>query len=467
MTFQDGVTLFKSGDYNAAAEHFYQVTQENEKNHKAWNALGTCLSKMGRYSDANTCFTYAIRLDADNDIYKKNKRNNEIYLKKEEEDNFSLDEELVKINEPQQIKNLQKTKTQKTQTNNNNKDYQRNWLQIPVFFGLLIGPWMTINRVLPAIGISIWFGCAGYIKIDADSINAGNNPNASFIGRLKGWEWGLLIAGFTFLLLPLYSWKREQIFNENLDFNEQNQSNVEKISVGKMIVYLLCLLYIFGAIVGIFSNSSNSGITQLSNYNAEQYGLEKNLDDNYLEGQKAYQLLDQGKVTEALKIIDKILQTIPNNQDAIPYYHLKAAAHLALKENEKVILYSDKMIELDPNNPLGYSSKGRGFLGLRQIDEAVNEFDKAIQLNPDQADAWAGKGLALMYLEKYEEALEANYKAYQLNPNNDGILLQLAWLLNEMGRTDEANVYYNKALEISPAVVSVISKDEFFTNFIQ
>jgi len=92
MTFQDGIILFKSGDYDAAADHFLQVTKEEKENHKAWNALGTCLSILGEYDDANNCFKNAVHLQPNNETYKNNLIKNDLKRDKEE-DIFSLDDE--------------------------------------------------------------------------------------------------------------------------------------------------------------------------------------------------------------------------------------------------------------------------------------------------------------------------------------------------------------------------------------
>lgn len=83
MTFQDGIILFKSGDYNAAADHFSQVIKKEKENHQAWNALGTCLSKLEKYDDANTCFKNALQLQPDNDTYKKNINKNDLNREQE------------------------------------------------------------------------------------------------------------------------------------------------------------------------------------------------------------------------------------------------------------------------------------------------------------------------------------------------------------------------------------------------
>jgi hypothetical protein len=90
MTFDDGMRLFKSGDYSGAAHEFVGVTEKDENNHKAWNALGICLSKTGEYETAATCFENALAIAPDNATYKKNQVGNE--KKRQAEPDLSLDD---------------------------------------------------------------------------------------------------------------------------------------------------------------------------------------------------------------------------------------------------------------------------------------------------------------------------------------------------------------------------------------
>lgn len=78
MSFDDGMRLFRAGDVSGACEQFHQAVEQDENNHRAWNALGICLSKTGQYDDADTCFENALMLDPGNATYERNRElNNE------------------------------------------------------------------------------------------------------------------------------------------------------------------------------------------------------------------------------------------------------------------------------------------------------------------------------------------------------------------------------------------------------
>ena len=73
MSLEEGYQHYKAGDFQKAAIIFHSLLEEDEKNAKVWNLLGTCLVKQEEYKSAKTCFENAIALDPENKIYIKNK----------------------------------------------------------------------------------------------------------------------------------------------------------------------------------------------------------------------------------------------------------------------------------------------------------------------------------------------------------------------------------------------------------
>ncbi len=70
--FKQGVSYFKDEKFEQAFNIFLEIVSYNKKNHKAWNALGVTLSKLGNYAEINTCFENALFLDPKNLVYQKN-----------------------------------------------------------------------------------------------------------------------------------------------------------------------------------------------------------------------------------------------------------------------------------------------------------------------------------------------------------------------------------------------------------
>lgn len=101
MSFDYGMKAFKVGEYQQAAEYFMAVTEVDDQNHKAWNALGICLSKMGNFKQASICFDNALLLVPNNEVYERNKTKNEVKINKKSISDISIktsDEKFPLIN---------------------------------------------------------------------------------------------------------------------------------------------------------------------------------------------------------------------------------------------------------------------------------------------------------------------------------------------------------------------------------
>lgn len=63
---------FRDGEYELASDIFFELVDSDNNNHKAWNSLGVCLTKLEDYNQAAECFRNAVTLCPENQIYKKN-----------------------------------------------------------------------------------------------------------------------------------------------------------------------------------------------------------------------------------------------------------------------------------------------------------------------------------------------------------------------------------------------------------
>jgi len=70
--FNEGMDLYYQGEIQKASEIFLDITNQDTSHHKAWNALGVCLKKLGNLKQAHECFKNAIYLSPDNPKYQRN-----------------------------------------------------------------------------------------------------------------------------------------------------------------------------------------------------------------------------------------------------------------------------------------------------------------------------------------------------------------------------------------------------------
>jgi tetratricopeptide (TPR) repeat protein len=79
-------------------------------------------------------------------------------------------------------------------------------------------------------------------------------------------------------------------------------------------------------------------------------------------------------------------------------------------------------------------------------------------LAPEAGESWVAKG-AYHYrvLRDFEGAVTAYQEAQRRLPNNTFLLQNLAFVLRRVGRWQDAETNYNKALELDPRDVSLLS----------
>ena len=94
---------------------------------------------------------------------------------------------------------------------------------------------------------------------------------------------------------------------------------------------------------------------------------------------------------------------------------------------QKAIQYLNKGIQLQPDHPLAYYSRGIAYAGIGQHKLAVEDFTRAIRLQPNNALAFINRGIAYDNLGQEQLAIQDYSEAIRLKPdyteayNNRGI----------------------------------------------
>ncbi|MFL6415854.1 MAG: tetratricopeptide repeat protein [Bryobacteraceae bacterium] len=202
---------------------------------------------------------------------------------------------------------------------------------------------------------------------------------------------------------------------------------------------------------------------------AESYN--RKLDDVFaVEGEVATAIAEQlnGKLTGAEQ---RVIADKPTNIPAAYDAYLRG---LSIEHNQYNYLafqnaasaYS-QAVQLDPKFALAWARLAvtRSFLHFNFVDRAVNTAaavheaaDRAMALAPEAGESWIAEG-AYRYrvLRNYEGAVTAYQEAQRRLPNNSFLLQNLAFVQRRLGRWQEAEISYKKALELDPLDATLLS----------
>jgi len=133
-----------------------------------------------------------------------------------------------------------------------------------------------------------------------------------------------------------------------------------------------------------------------------------------------------------------------------------------------------RAVELDPNFALAWARLAilRSFLNFNSIDlntyttDSVKQAaDRAMALAPDAGESWIAQGsYRYRILRDFNSALAAYEEARKRMPNNALVYEYLGFILRRLGRWQEAETNYKKAIELDPRDVQLLSAvgNEFY-----
>lgn len=85
---------------------------------------------------------------------------------------------------------------------------------------------------------------------------------------------------------------------------------------------------------------------------------------------------------------------------------------------EQAIVFYDKALSIDPNDPYALDNKANAFYNLRQYQSAISYFNKVLKTDPNDVYSLMGKARSLQNLGKYEEATSLYDRVLQIEPSN-------------------------------------------------
>jgi tetratricopeptide (TPR) repeat protein len=155
----------------------------------------------------------------------------------------------------------------------------------------------------------------------------------------------------------------------------------------------------------------------------------------------------QDKPTEAAGYFSRAVERNPKDLTSVNEYVFALAAAKQSDKGKKVL---DGYLAKEPKNPLLWEMAGRYDILFGKPVDAESDFLKAIELAPEFTQPYYELGVLYAAQKKLPEAEAKFGKVIEKDGKNVGAHTLLGMVQNSLGKIDEANKHYRRALELSP-----------------
>ena len=159
-------------------------------------------------------------------------------------------------------------------------------------------------------------------------------------------------------------------------------------------------------------------------------------------------LYKQGKLSEALTEVAKLLQEFPNS---VTLYNIQGAANTGLGMLDAAVKSYKRAISIKPDCAEAFNNIGISYQEKGNLEDAIKAYKKAVSLKPDYAEAFNNMGIAIQAQDRLEEAIRAYKKALLLKPDYAEAYDNVGNVLQVQGKLKQAVDAHSKALAIKPS----------------
>jgi len=184
--------------------------------------------------------------------------------------------------------------------------------------------------------------------------------------------------------------------------------------------------------------------------------LQEPMVDGWLDLGFVYRSLND--TAKSLNVYNSGLRFVQNKEDSVKLMFAIGATYERGQKIKEATQTFERLLKLDPNhsqalNYLGYMLADRG----EKLDYARNLIEKALELSPQNAAYLDSYGWVMYRLKKFDSAVTYLEKAVALQ--SDPIIYDhLGDAYKANGKTDDARIWWQKALELEPTNDSIREK---------
>jgi tetratricopeptide (TPR) repeat protein len=406
----DGDNYLDIGDYENAAECYYNALSKNSNDDKVWYSMAYALYKLGDYSASLDAIDEALKINPKNPKYHYLKGSIYYELGKYVDESYNLEGSKKYLEEAFKHINIC------YEQNKQNTSALIKMGKILIYFGEFEKAYNVFKRCYK---LNPNCECKEFVKLY--NIVVKNMDSFEYI------ESGLSLLNSKKYIDAI------KYFNKASELNENDELS---------LYYKSCIYEYFRDYKKALSYIDNS--------------LKITERDIFLS-KKGDILFKLRKFDDAVNNYEKALD-INNN---LPYAYLGLGIlYYTIEKHEYALECFDRLFELYMEHLTDdekymitiYTLIGKGEITNNTdfFEEALNYIDRQINMDMDNIDLWILKGYVLFKMEKYREALGVYNNALSIDPNNIEILESLAIIYENLGKFDDAIRVYEKLLKLNP-----------------
>ncbi len=150
------------------------------------------------------------------------------------------------------------------------------------------------------------------------------------------------------------------------------------------------------------------------------------------------------------KAISYLTKAIQEDSDLDEAFYELALIKDEENSGSEAIYFIDKALELDSDNPDYLFTSAEIHKRAGMLNEAEVIYSRMLELGYIEPDVFIDYAELLFDLCEFDEGMEVLYQGQQLNPDSAEINYRLSGYLYTLQESDEADIYFKKALDINP-----------------